>query len=150
MGVEHPEHCPICFGGNLRLSKQHSHRETEHATAVGELVYIDIKVVDNPSRKGFLYDLGIVDSFSSKSWIYHMHSKTEVVAKLLEWRAELRKDGYEVKHIRGDNDANFVAKQWTSFSSLTLHILFTCLSLLLIIIIRLPESNLVCGAQQNP
>jgi hypothetical protein len=88
------QHCKGCALGKMTMSHFDRTLSTHHhATAAGELIFMDTWFSNVPSISGRKCVLIFVDAFSRKLWLKYMNKKEEAAVKIQEWVAERKLEG---------------------------------------------------------
>jgi hypothetical protein len=88
------KHCKGCALGKMTMSPfDRVHSSHSHATAPGELIFMDTWFSNVASITGRKCALIFVDAFSRKLWLKYMDKKEQAPDKIQEWVTERKLEG---------------------------------------------------------
>jgi len=113
--IENSILCEICH--KAKQTRKHFPLSEHKSTRLGDLIHLDVWGPSRvPTLDGFKLFLKIVDDFTRATWIYLLHSKTEVFTRFSGFSKMLNNQfNVSIKVIRFDNGTEFVNNQMENF-----------------------------------
>lgn len=106
--------CEGCVMG--KINRLPFPTSNSHASAMLDLIHVDICEIGTASRLGARYVLVLVDDYSRYTWVFFQKLKSDAHAIIKEWivRAE-RMFERKVKTIRSDNGGEFTSNDFERY-----------------------------------
>ena len=103
--------CDSCqLGKSKRLSFSASHRQTSKPLY---LIHTDIWTSSVISVSGYKYYVVFVDDFSRYTWIYPLHTKSDVYACFIKFKIPVEKQfSHPIKQLQSDGGGEFTSNHF--------------------------------------
>jgi transposase InsO family protein len=113
--VDHEGVCKGCAQG--KNINNHFLKSDSKAEGVLELIHLDVcGPMPSTSLSGYVYYVPFIDDYSSKTWVYFLKSKDEVLGKFKEFKALMENlSERKIKILGSDNGGEYTSKEFVRF-----------------------------------